>query len=708
MSRISKLRKRNYKPVKKFVAVATILLISILIAIATIFIIYAQYISSQMDEYDDSVIFNLAKNSRMYAADGQTVLAELHLENREPLDSLSEISPLLTQATLSTEDARFYEHDGVDFLALIRAASVIATGGNTQGGSTITMQLVRNTILSNQAQSITIERKISEIILAKRVEQMYSKDQILLMYLNTINYGDRCYGIKAASKHYFSVNPRYLNLEQAATLAGIPQSPSYLSPTNNLEACKNRRNTVLYRMYDDHAIEKTQYTNACNSAIELNVSYSDNSSNDKYPYFTNYVREQILEKYSTAEILEGGFQIYTTLNVEHQEACEEGCKASNKKLEKDAESVAVTVDPSNGHITGMVGGENFQTNQYNIATSKGRPTGSSFKAFTLVAAIEQGYDPFSYTIDCSSPMTIGDINVANIFNTNYGTKTIQGATAVSSNTGFVRLQQKVEANNVINTARKLGIKKADLKPITTLTLGVYDINPLEMASAFSTIANGGIYHEPVSILKIDTASGENIYTYNPNENPENGVRVIDEKVAGAATKVLETVFTQGTAKSAQLKNGQVSAGKTGTSEDWRDHTLVGYTPSLCLATWIGKRNYTSTSSNVTCNFLWKTIMDKIYSEKESEEFPFISDPSYSKTNENIVPKTSEEKLQEAPNVVGCSLQEAKGILSEYNLAIYYQYSDTIATGYIISQGEENGRIALSVSKGKKPPSQKTN
>ena len=274
-----------------------------------------------------------------------------------------------------------------------------------------------------------------------------------------------------------------------------------------------------------------------------------------------------METYSDAEIFEGGFQIYTTLNIKHQEACEAGCATQNKKLEEGAESVAVTVDPSNGYITGMVGGDDYSVHQYNIATSKGRPTGSSFKMFTLATAIEQGYDPFSYTVDCSGPMKVGTVRIENYGNASYGTKTIQGATAVSSNTGFVRLQQKVETQNVINMAQKLGIKKADLPIVTTLTLGVADINPLEMASAFATVAAGGIYHEPVSILRIETASGDEIFNYDPEENPDNGQRVIDEKVAGAVTKVLQTVFTQGTATSAKPNSKQPIAGKTGTSED---------------------------------------------------------------------------------------------------------------------------------------------
>lgn len=701
MTLVQKFKLHQQTPIKKFCTVSLTVLCT-LFSIAVIFVlIYAIQISAKFSEYDEAKIFNLAQNSKIYAADGETVLAELQIENREPVASLDEISPNVIKATIATEDARFYQHGGVDFWALFRAAGAIMGGGNTQGGSTITMQLTRNTILTKEAQQITLERKISEMILATRIEQVFSKEQILLMYLNTINYGDRCYGIKAASKHYFSVNPDQLTLEQAATLVGIPQSPVYLAPTNNPDANKNRRDYVLSRMFEDHVITQDEYNIAKNTQTALNISWNDPSSNYKYPYFTNYIREQILETYTNAEIFEGGFQIYTTLDIKHQDACEKGCETQNKKLAKDTESVAVSMDPSNGYITGMVGGSDYEKNQYNIATSKGRPTGSSFKMFTLATAIEQGYNPFEYQLDCTSPMNIGNISISNINGIDYGIKTIQGATAVSSNTGFIRLQQKVETQNVIDMARKLGIKNADLPLITTLTLGSADINPVEMACAFATVANGGVYHEPVSILKIETAGGEEIFSYDPEENEDNGEQVIDEKVAGAITKVLQTVFTQGTGTSAKPDSKQPIAGKTGTSEDNRDHTLIGYTPKVVLSTWIGKRDYTP-APNITCNALFKDIMTQILDGEEIVEFPEVDDPTYTKKSEKIIIQDPDERLKKAPNVVGMTIAQAQLTLSGYPIAVSYTYSDTVPAGIVISQNVVNSQIVLSVSQGPRP------
>lgn len=272
MALVQRLKIHEEMPIKQIVKVLMIICAS-LIAFGLVFLfIYTIQIQNKLENYDDSVVFNLAQNSRIYAADGQTVLAELQIENREPVSSLNEISPNVINASIATEDARFYQHKGVDLFALFRAAGVIFSGGSTQGGSTITMQLVRNTILSKEAQTITLERKISEMILANRIEEIYDKETILLMYLNTINYGDRCYGIKAASRHYFSILPDQLNLVQAATLVGIPQSPAYLSPTENPDACKLRRNTVLRRMFDEHMITEEEFNTACATPIELTVS----------------------------------------------------------------------------------------------------------------------------------------------------------------------------------------------------------------------------------------------------------------------------------------------------------------------------------------------------------------------------------------------------------------------------------------------------
>lgn len=222
-----------------------------------------------------------------------------------------------------------------------------------------------------------------------------------------------------------------------------------------------------------------------------------------------------------------------------------------------------------------------------------------------------------------------------------------------------------------------------------------------MASAYATVANGGKYHEPVSILKIETAAGQEIFTYDENENEDNGEQVIDEKVAGAITKVLRTVFTQGTATSAQLANKQPVAGKTGTSEDFRDHTLIGYTPKVVCSTWIGKRDY-SPVNGVTCNALFKNIMDKIHEGEEIVDFPEVEDPEYTKVPEKVEVQSEEERLKGAPSVVGMTLAAAQAALAGYPFSVTYAYSDTVPAGIVMSQAVAGNQIVLTVSQGPDP------
>lgn len=699
-----KIRRKSRQTSPNFLRIVLLALfttIFVLITTSCIFLVLkANAIEQSMPNVTDKSLFSYSKNSKIYANDGKTVLAEFQIENRKPLDSLNLISPYVVNGTINTEDARFYEHKGVDYIGIFRAAGAILTGNNLQGGSTITMQLIRNTILTDTAQQISIERKLTEIMLAKKMEETYSKDEILLMYLNTINYGDGCYGIKTAAQHYFNKDPIDLNLEQAATLIGIPQAPSNLSPTVNKSACKNRRDTVLLRMLNENTITQEQYTNAISQDLVLNITNANYNNDYKYPYFTSYVRNLLMEKFTPSEIFKGDLRVTTTLNVEHQEALEQGCAAQNKKLEKGAESVAVCVDPSNGYITGMVGGSDYNQNNFNIATQKGRPCGSSFKTFTLMSAISQGIDPFNTYIDCSGPLTINGNKINNFDYGSYGKQTIQNAIARSLNTGLVRLQQKCGTNNVIDMAQTLGIKKASLPSVSTLTLGVADVTPLEMASAYATIANGGTYYNPCAITKIENSKGDTIYDYS-QESDSSGEQVVDNRICGAATKVLETVFTKGTASTAQIASGQPVAGKTGTSEDYRDHTLIGYTPNLVLATWIGKRDYTPTSSYAGCNNLFKTIMDKIYSGKQIINFPDVEDPDYKKTTQN---NSFDSKIQnidasQVPNVEGMNVEDAKSLLSNYNLVVYSTNSSSYAKNVVISQSIQNDRIVLYVNKG---------
>ena len=337
-----------------------------------------------LPDYTDASAYNVAEKTKVYASDGTTLLAELYLENRDPIE-LSEMGDYVTQGTVATEDERFYEHNGVDLWGILRAVWVNVTGTGHEGASTITQQFVRNTILSDEMQESTLKRKVREAYIAIQLEQMYSKDEILQMYLNTINYGQGAYGIQAAAELYFSKNAKDLTIAEAATLIGIPQAPTYNNPIDNPDNCLERRNLVLDRMLTNGVITQEEHDAAQAEPISLNVTMSD--SNDglyQYKYFTSYVRDTLLEDYSSDEVFKGGLTVITTLDVNTQNAAEQAADAKLSGLSDNLELAMVAVDPDTGFIKAMVGGRDYDTDEYNLATQAKRQPGSSFKTFTLL------------------------------------------------------------------------------------------------------------------------------------------------------------------------------------------------------------------------------------------------------------------------------------------------------------------------------------
>lgn len=601
-------------------------------------ILLVRGISSVFGSYNDWVAdlppinsesFKFAEDSYMYAADGTTLLAKFQLEKRDPVET-KDISDFVVKGTVDVEDVRFYEHDGVDMAGIVRAVVNNLFGGALEGASTITQQLVRNTALSDEATDITFERKAREAELALEMEKLYTKDEILNMYLNTINYGDGCYGIQAASQNYFQTDAKDLTLAQAATLIGIPQSPTAYNPKVYPDACLERRNKVLERMLSAGDITQEQHDAALAEPLNLDPAPEEPSQGIyAFPYFTSFVRDSLMQADNPygctyADLFEGGLKIYTTLDVAMQESAEAACADQYGRMDEGLDASLVAMDPTNGYVKALVGGNDFYSDQWNIAVQGGRPTGSSFKAFTLAAAIEEGISPKS-TIDCSNPFTLPNGETVNNFNNaNYGTRTIEDATAVSSNTGYYRLMEEVGSDKVIELAHRVGID-AELPEYSIITLGTENITPLEMAEAYSTFADGGMHHDYVIITKIEDKEGQVLY-----EADTTGDRALSEEVAGAVTDVLRGVFEKSyaTAYSAGPSNGQAVAGKTGTGVDYRDHWLVGYSPTLTCAAWIGNRDYSSTSEWITANALWQDFMSRALEGEETVDFPKVKEPTY--------------------------------------------------------------------------------
>lgn len=596
--------------------------------VSSVFAVYNDWIADLPTL--NSGAFNFAEDSYMYASDGKTLLAKFQLEKRDPVE-MDEISEYAIKGTVDVEDVRFYDHNGIDMPGIIRAVVNNLGGGALEGASTITQQLVRNTALSEEATDITFERKAREAELALDMEKAYTKDEILNMYLNIINYGDGCYGIEAAAQNYFQTSAADLTLAQAATLVGIPQSPVAFNPKENPEACLERRNVVLDRMLAAGDITQEQCSSAQSQGLALNPAPEEPSQGIyAYPYFTSFVRDSLMQTdnvygCSYADLFEGGLKIYTTLDVKMQDEAEQACADQYDQMDAGMDAALVAMDPTNGQVKALVGGNDFYGDQWNIATQGGRPTGSTFKAFTLAAAIEAGISPQTY-IDCSSPLTLpnGD-TVSNFGGASYGTRTITDATAISSNTGYYRLTERVGVSKLIEMAHRLGVD-SDLSSYPIITLGTENVTPLEMAEAYSSFADGGMHHDYVIITRIEDKEGQVLY-----EADGEGERVLDEEVAGAVTKTLRSVFesSYATAYGAGPSNGQPVAGKTGTGVDYRDHWLVGYCPQLTCAAWIGNRDYSSTSAYLTANNLWHDFMSRALEGKPVVQFPKVDDPDYS-------------------------------------------------------------------------------
>ena len=374
---------------------------------------------------------------------------------------------------------------------------------------------MRNTILADEMNDISFKRKVREMYLSVKLEEQYSKDEILLMYLNTINYGSGAYGIEAASQRYFSKHASELTLAEAAALIGIPQSPTYNNPIDHEDNCLARRNLVLD--LTNGYITQEEHDAAQAEGIVLNTTETTVDGLEKYPYFSSYVRDLLMDpdgdyRYSDDELFKGGLTIQTTLDVDSQEAAEAAIKEKRESLNPAIYGALVAIEPETGYIKAMVGGEDdeWATQKLNLATGErgvpnpGRPSGSSFKVFTLIAALEAGISPQTM-VDCSSPATIPNTEygstippLENINNYNYGTRSIQRAFAVSSNTGFVRLEMAVGIDKVIKVAKDMGITSA-LSANPSLTLGQSNVTMLDMASAYAIIANGGVRVDPTPV-----------------------------------------------------------------------------------------------------------------------------------------------------------------------------------------------------------------
>lgn len=541
---------------------------------------YVQKSLQGLPNIQDPGMFRVAQPTKIYSADNR-LLANFFLENRE-VRPLSQISTDLIHAQVAVEDERFYQHKGVDTQGLVRAAVINLLSGSTkEGASTITQQYIRNTILSNERYEISIKRKIREMVLASELEKMFTKDQILEKYLNTVYFGDGAYGAEAAARTYFGKAANQLTLAEAALLAGLPQSPLRLNPYYNPAGAKARQRWVLGRMVANHYITQDQADEADKQPLVYKKSIDPNQGIYDCGYFVSYIRKQLLTQYPDSLVFKGGLKVYTTIDTRLQRDAERAVRSVLSRP-NDPDAALVSIDPSDGYIKAMYGGRNYAVSHYNAATQGRRQPGSSFKMFVLVTALEKGIPP-RRPIDSSSPAIIPSHppwKVSNSEGSGRGYITITQATKFSVNAVFARLIWEIGARDVARTAQRMGITSF-IPAFPSIALGSAPVSPLDMASAYGTLAANGIHQKPTGIIKILDVDNNVIYEHKPA-----GVRVLTPNIAWAATQQLMGVVGGGTGTRARLSGREV-AGKTGTAQNYQDAWFCGYTPQLSTAVWMG-------------------------------------------------------------------------------------------------------------------------
>ena len=513
------------------------------------------------------------------SSDG-VVLATVETQRRRPV-ALVEISSTLQEATIATEDSRFYSHQGVDPRGILRAlvSNVRAGNASSQGGSTLTQQLARNLYLSNEK---TYRRKIAEILLARRIEAQYSKPEILEAYLNTAYYGNGCYGVEAAANTYFGKSAKTLTAGEAALLAGLPQRPLAFAPTQHLDAALRRRRVVLARMVAAGKMTETQAEQTEASPLHILRPHDTPKADWKAPYFVSDVVRTLREKYGP-EFLYSGVRIVTTLNWKMQQNAESALRHGLPGGQGPNTGALVAIDPRTGFVRALVGGANFRTDQFDAVTQGIRQPGSAFKPFVYAAAFDTNACDLHTEIDdhpLSYHSSAGNWTVHNYDGRHHGTMTVLDGLRQSINTVAVQVMEKVGPANVVDYAGRMGIT-TKLDAVLPLALGASGVRPLDLCSAYSAFANSGERCEPTFVQSITDSSGRELFRDDPSIRLQRAV--LSQSALDQINVGLREVVIHGTAPAAASIPD--AHGKTGTTSSHRDAWFVGYTRDLTVAVW---------------------------------------------------------------------------------------------------------------------------
>ena len=567
----------------------------------------------------------VSQSTKIFDRTGEHLLYEVYQNQKRTLVGLEQMSSLLPKAVVAVEDKKFYEHNGVAILSIVRAGfnNLIGRKSGSGGASTLTQQLIKNTMIGNER---SLFRKIKEALLALRLEKKYSKDEILKMYLNEVPFGSTNYGVEAASQSYFHKSAKDISLSESATLAALIQAPSrYL---NNTDTLRNRRDTVLRLMNEQGYITAEEKTQAQNEALRI---YRNNSIMDA-PHFVLYVKQLLADQFGEKIVDDGGLKVITTIDYDKQKAAEKIVKENGDKFAKQSNAnnaALIAIEPKTGQILAMVGSRDFGNEeidgQFNVATLGKRQPGSSFKPFVYAAAFEKGFTPDTVVYDTITNFdqrTNGDYTPKNYDNKEHGLVTLRKALQGSLNIPAVKTLYLVGTKETIEFAKRFGYTTFTGDPGLSLVLGGAEVNLLEHTNAYATLADNGVYHIPVSILKVTDPKENILLQWKENT----GTEAVKPEIAATITGVLSDdsarAYIFGLNGSLTLPDRAVAA-KTGTTNNYKDAWTMGYIPSLAAGVWVGNTipSPMKGGGNALAGLIWNQFMREAVKNISPEVFP---------------------------------------------------------------------------------------
>ncbi|OGE71810.1 hypothetical protein A2617_00940 [Candidatus Daviesbacteria bacterium RIFOXYD1_FULL_41_10] len=644
---------RSFGRAKFFSRLSSFILFSILLGLG-LFIVMVVIFTIQVPSPEQLSNRSIAEATRIYDRNGELLYDIFKNENRTPI-KLAEVPDVVKKSTIAIEDKDFYTHSGFDMAGIIRSFFKLIVSRQVEGGgSTLTQQLVKNALLSPERSII---RKIKEFILAIQVERAYSKDQILEMYLNEIPYGGTAYGIEAAANLYFGKHARELNLAEASLLAGLPQRPSVYSPYGtHPELSKERQSAVLRRMVEDGYITKAQADSA--SKEELKYRTAQNEVGFKAPHFVLYVKQKLIEQYGDKLVEQGGLKVTTSLDFKLQEEAQKIVKDEMERIKdyKAGNGAAVVLDPRSGQILSMVGSKDYfsESEPEGCTEGKGctfepnvnaalslRQPGSATKPITYSAALQKGYTASTILVDVKTEFPGGDqpeyipVNYDGQF---HGPVQVRYALGNSYNIPAVKTLALTGVKKVMDLGYRMGLSTWEPTEENvnnaglSLTLGGREVRLLDLTSAFGVLANFGVRHDPVSILKVEDNKGKTLYEYKEDD----GVKVLEPGISFIVSNILADNGARTAAfgsNSVLNISGKTVSVKTGTTDEKRDNWTLGYTPSVVVGVWVGNNNNNKMNPVIASGItgaspIWQKIMRVALKDKSDEKMNQPDEVSY--------------------------------------------------------------------------------